>query len=52
MDLKLVLIICILFVFQEYPEYYQVIKDPIDLRAIDSKIKAGVFTLNLCKLLC
>jgi len=28
---------------EEYPEYYQVIKDPIDLRAIDTKIKENSY---------
>ena len=34
----------ILFVVKEYPDYYQVIKKPIDLKQIAAKIVSGAYT--------
>jgi hypothetical protein len=37
--------VCVLF-WQQYPEYYRVIKEPIDLKIIYSQVKVGqVFSL-------
>jgi hypothetical protein len=32
--------VCVLF-WQQYPEYYRVIKEPIDLKIIYSQVKVG-----------
>ena len=37
----------LLFVTQQYPDYYAIIKDPIDLRIIAQKIQVSVYTFSI-----